>query len=274
MAHIDVYGRTAELEKTVVDAIATRLEERRLDRRYTSMLHEYLDLIPLDNMEKVLCLGCGTGVEIRELLSRNDFHGSVTGVDISADLIENGKSRLREENIDTDIDWIVADATETGLPSDSHDLIVAHTLISHVPSPENVLGEMARILKPTGALAVFDGDYSTMTYGTRDPEYGKLMDEKIVHSLVANPRVMKSLPRVLANLEFRVDSARVWVLADIGRADFFAGSLASLPAIMPNAGLVTQNEIDDFVTEQYRASEDGQFFASTNFCAMIAKPEL
>lgn len=40
MADVDVYGRTDSLDKTVLNAITKRLEERRENQHYMAMLHE------------------------------------------------------------------------------------------------------------------------------------------------------------------------------------------------------------------------------------------
>lgn len=51
------------------------------------------------------------------------------------------------------------------------DVVVMHTLVSHVAQPEAVLAEGAPLLKPgTGRLAIFDGDYASMTFATDAPD--------------------------------------------------------------------------------------------------------
>ncbi len=197
MAHIDVYGRTHELDPKVLDVLATRLESRRGSQRYMAMLYEYLDCLDFSRHLDTLFLGCGTGVEIREVLARSDFKGNVTAVDISQVLVDRGKAAFAEEGIGSAVQWLVLDAQETKLPDQSFDMVFAHTLISHVPSPDIVVSEIARMLKPSGVCVIFDGDYATLTYGTDDPIYGKEMDEKIISGFVANPRVMRSMPRML-----------------------------------------------------------------------------
>jgi hypothetical protein len=45
-------------------------------------------------------------------------------------------------------------------------VVVVHRVLSHVPGPEQVLGQAFRVLRPGGWLAVFDGDYATITLAT------------------------------------------------------------------------------------------------------------
>lgn len=235
------------------------------------MLHEYLDLLDLYTVQEILVLGCGTGVEVRELLAHTDFKGNVTAVDISSNLIKSGKSALTAEAPNANVEWVVADAQSTNLPERKFDLIMATTLISHVPDPAAVLGEIERLIKPDGTAVIFDGDYATMTYGTADANYGREMDEKIISGLIANPRIMRSMPRMLRSCGFKLTDSRGWIMKEIGTANFFLGSLDSLPVLLPNAGVATENEVRDFVTDQRQAHENGEFFAAYNFYAMIAK---
>ena len=46
------------------------------------------------------------------------------------------------------------------------DVVVLHTLLTHVPDPEKILADASRVLKPRGALAICDGDFSTVTLQT------------------------------------------------------------------------------------------------------------
>jgi hypothetical protein len=108
-----------------------------------------------------------------------------------------------------------------------------------------------------------------MTFGT-DRE----MDEKIIAGVIANPRVMRGMPQLLHEVGLKLIDSRGWVLTEIGRADFFLGSLQSFLVLLPKAGVATPEEVQAFVGKQLRASEDGTFFAGYNFYAMIAERPL
>ncbi len=271
MSVVDVYGRTHELDARSLEAIAARLEARRGSERYMAMLHEYLDPLDWTAVREVLALGCGTGVEVRALVRRPGFAGRVTAVDISADLIARGEALARDEGLSDRIDWRVGDAQALDLPDAAFDLVLAHTLVSHVPDPDRVVREAARMVKPGGTVVVFDGDYATLTYGTDDPEHGRRMDQKIVAGIIANPRVMRGMPRLLRRAGLDLVGSRAWVLTEIGRAEFFLASLQSFRLLLPKAGVATPEEVEAFVADQLRASEEGTFFAGYNFYAMIAR---
>jgi SAM-dependent methyltransferase len=269
MPLVDVYGRTHELDTKSLDSIATRLEARRDSTRYMGMLREYLDAIDLTGAQRVLALGCGTGAEVREVLRRSNFQGRVTAIDISADLVERGKGLAEQEGFAGRIEWLVGDAQELSLPDGFFDLVLAHTLVSHVPEPKRVVQQAARVVRSGGTVVIFDGDYATMTFGT-DRE----MDEKIIAGNIANPRVMRGMPQLLREVGLKLIDSRGWMLTEIGRADFFLASLQSFLVLLPKAGVAPPEEVQAFVGKQLRASEDGTFFAGYNFYAMIAERPL
>jgi ubiquinone/menaquinone biosynthesis C-methylase UbiE len=271
MRKLDVYGLTHELDPATVDAIATRLEARRDSPAYMRLLHDYLDEIDLGTARDVLALGAGTGVEVRELARRPDFPGNATAIDISGRLVEIGRRRAEEEGVADRITWRIGDAQALDFPDESFDLVTAHTLISHVKDPVRVLEEARRVLRPGGTLAVFDGDYATLTFGTENAEEGRAWDERIIGTVVANPRVMRSLPRMLQKLRLALVVARAHAFNEIGKADFFLGALQSFRIFLPKAGAATAAEVEAFVADQLLASEEGAFFAGYNFVTYIAR---
>ena len=268
----DVYGRTDELNEQTIEAIAQRLEARSASSRFMAMQHEYLDAIDLPNASSVLAIGCGTGVEVRTLVSRQDFQGKVTAVDLSDRLIAKAVELADQEGLSSDITWLVGNAQSLDeLPDNSFDLVIAHTLISHVGDPEAVVKESARVAKPGGTVVFFDGDYATLTFGTDDPEYGRQMDEKIIQAVIANPRVMRRMPRMLKRAGLELVGHHNWALSEVGKADFFLGSLESFRTLIPSAGVTTAEKVNEFVDDQLKAHEEGTFFSCYNFYAMVAR---
>jgi hypothetical protein len=104
------------------------------------------------------------------------------------------------------------------------------------------------------------------------PEEGAKMDAAIIASVCASPRVMRAMPRLLQKSDLKLEASMSYVLAEVGRADYWAGMLNSLPVLLPKAGLVDRDTAEAFVVTQRQASEDGTFFCAENFYAYIARP--
>lgn len=273
MRATDVWGRSDQVDVAIIAALADRLEARANNTAYMQMMRDYCAELNFSVVSEALVLGAGTGVEAREILRVPSFLGRVTAVELSPGLVEAGKAHAEKEQLSDRIEWIVGDAHDLGLEDDRFDLVLAHTLLSHVYDPKRVLIEAARVLKRTGTLIVFDGDYATLTYGTDDPEYGERMDRKIIQAMITNPRIMRSAPRLLRRLGFELVWSRCYAFNEIGRADFFAASLKSYLVVLPSSGVASLDEVREFVDDQIRASEAGEFFGGYNFITYICRPE-
>ncbi len=104
--------------------------------------------------------GCGVGATTRTLAEMVGPAGSVTGVDVSADQLEQGRRLCATEGI-TNARFVEASAMATGLPRGSFDLVYCRYLLLHLTEPSACLREMFEILKPGGILVVEDGDLSS-----------------------------------------------------------------------------------------------------------------
>ncbi|WP_245906741.1 class I SAM-dependent methyltransferase [Mycolicibacterium palauense] len=96
----------------------------------------------------VVDLACGTGTAA---LAAADRAARVTGVDITAELLALGAAKAAAAG--HDIDWVRADAAETGLPTEGFDAAVSNMGIIFVDPVEQV-AEISRLLKPGGVLGL------------------------------------------------------------------------------------------------------------------------
>ena len=90
-----------------------------------------------------LDIGCSTGAMCQVLA---DHFGEVTGIDIDRPAIEyanrtHGSDRLR---------FLIGDAMQTGLDSDSIDVVVCAHVYEHVPDPVRMMAEIHRVLRRGG----------------------------------------------------------------------------------------------------------------------------
>jgi SAM-dependent methyltransferase len=150
------------------------------------------------------------------------------------------------------------------------DAVIAHTTISHVTDPLAVLKEAARVLRLGGALAVFDGDYASWTFGYADHTVAKAMEEATLAVVVSKPRVMRDMPSLLRDAGLRLIDVNAHVYADIGQSTFFLGAAESYAPVIASLELVAPEQVDTWLAGLRRASEDGVFFAACNYYAYIA----
>jgi len=270
MAIHDVMTSINEQDEKTVQMFIDRLEFRGKDPTFIQYRDAYLDKLNLSHASQVLDISCGTGVVARALVQRPDFSGHVIGVDQSPIFIEAAQRLATQEGVTARVAFQVGDVHALDLPVAQFDAVVAHTVMSHVAEPLLVLKEVARVVRPGGAVALFDGDSASWTFACTDHGLGKALEEGLI-ALVHNPRVMRDMPHLLRQASLEVTDVMAHVYADVGKGGFFAGPAEGYAPLAARAGLVSQAQVETWLAEQRRRMEDGTFFAACNYYAYIAK---
>ena len=104
----------------------------------------------------VVDLGCGTGWYTRQLAQR--FGAHTVGVDLAPGMLAYAQAQVQ---VPETIQWLEADAECLPLADQSVDLIYSNLMIQWCHSPQSVLRECLRVLRPGGQLRV-----STLLLGT------------------------------------------------------------------------------------------------------------
>ena len=98
--------------------------------------------------DRVLDVGCGTGVFAREAATRVGPSGKVVGLDLNESMLAVAR-RLRPE-----IEWHQGDAMALPFEDDSFDVVGSQFMLMFVPDRVGVIKEMWRVLAPGGRLAL------------------------------------------------------------------------------------------------------------------------
>lgn len=267
----DIYRFINEQDGNTIQKIIERLEFRGKDPTFTGWLEAYLNKLQLTPSAQVLMLGCGTGVEVRILAGRSDFSGNVVGVDISPALIETARRFAVEDGVDKNVEFQVGDAHGLEYADDSFDVVIAHTLMSHILDPLAVIKEAARIVRPNCQIAIFDGDYASWTFGYSDPDFSKTMDETLIGFIVNNPRVMRTIPQLLPQAGLTLEETIPHIFTEVGKGSFFLGAAETYAPLIAQAGLLPVDQIENWLAEQRKTHEEGTFFASGNYYTYLAR---
>ncbi len=106
----------------------------------------------------ILDLGCGIGGTAR-LLARMYPKARVIGVTISARQAEIARARSAAEGLDDRLTFFVDDFTDLHTVTRPVDGAISIESACHAPDPDkaDVIGEAARLVRPSGRLVVADG---------------------------------------------------------------------------------------------------------------------
>lgn len=96
-------------------------------------------------------LACGTG-DVSLLLADRYPNGSVTGIDLTASMLELAKQRKTPRNLT----YMQGDMCHTGIESGSVDIVTGSYALRNAPDLDQAILEIKRILKPGGTAAFLD----------------------------------------------------------------------------------------------------------------------
>lgn len=260
-----------ELDDDALARLVARLESRARDAVFARLLDKYLSALPISASSRILDVGTGTGVVLRTIARRGDFRGQATGIDQCPSFVETANNFAKAEELTGRLDFRVGDAHRLDFPSGTFDIVIAHTLISHVTAPLAVLGEMARVVKPGGIVVVFDGDYASLTYAFADHDFGHQMDTALANATFNNPRIMRDLPRLLPELGLKFVTGWGDAVAEIGQGSYFKSFAETYVPYVKRSGTLSEQAIDIWFDTQLRAIVNGTFFATCNYYTYVTR---
>ena len=211
---------------------------------------------------RVADLGCGVGMTTALLAELVGPTGEVVGVDFSGAQIAQANELLPKEF--SNVTFVEASATDTGLPYGSFDLVYSRFLLIHLTDPEGGLREMHRLLKPGGILVCEDGDLTTAgsepttalnmfsdLFGRLGPKWGvdytlgRRLFQMVLEAGFSDVEIAYNQPVVA-----RGENKR---LAEL--------SVAEAGPSFVNAGLITQEGLDQTLVEMLHAAQDETILA-------------
>jgi SAM-dependent methyltransferase len=164
---------------------------------------------------------------------------------------------------------LVGDAHALDFPAASFDAAVAHPLVSHVRDPLAVLTEAARVTRPGGTVAIFDGDYASLTFGCADARLGMAMEQALQSLIMSSPRVMRELPHLLPKAGLRLDAMQAHVYAEAGSSRFLLNLAETYGPLAASSGLMPAEQVQAWLADQRASAENGTFFAACNYYAYV-----
>jgi ubiquinone/menaquinone biosynthesis C-methylase UbiE len=115
--------------------------------------YEVLKAAGLEPGQKVLEVGCGPGFFTIPAARIAGEEGSIYALDVNPLAVDKVRRKIEGDGV-TNVETILADAAETGLPDESFDLIFLFGFANPVGDMEHILAELHRLLKPAGVLSV------------------------------------------------------------------------------------------------------------------------
>lgn len=108
-----------------------------------------------------LDLCCGTGDITIALAKQVGPSGNVIGLDFNQEMLDLAEQKIRQQNLQKEIQLKQGDAMHLPYPDQSFDIVTIGFGLRNVPDANQVLKEIYRVLKPTGKVGVLETSQPT-----------------------------------------------------------------------------------------------------------------
>jgi arsenite methyltransferase len=262
-----VIARINEQPREVLDAIAASMNVRASEPAMQAICARYLAQIALPAGARVLEVGCGNGASTR-LIMQHVGPAHLVGIDPSPMFID-----LAAESFagDPRLSFAIGEAAATGQPDASFDLVIAHTVYSHLIDPQRALGEARRVLRSGGQLVIFDGDFATLTVARFEGDPLQVAAGAVLRHLVHAPYVMRRLPALVGAAGFSLQSLEPHGYVQTTSPAYLLTLLSRGAHAAAKAGEIGHELVESFEREARRRVADGSFYGAMLFLSLSAR---
>lgn len=177
------------LEPEIMDTALDAEEYKAIDNRAVNRLFVE-QALALGVTGRVLDLGAGPG-DIAILLAGAAPTSTIVAVDLADHMLALAKTSIAAAGLTGRIEIARRDAKATGFDAASFDAVVSNSLVHHIPEPAAALREIARVVRPGGAIFVKDLlrprtraelDHLVATHAAQDSDYQRMLFANSLHA--------------------------------------------------------------------------------------------
>ena len=218
---------------------------------------------------RVLDVGCGTGVVTRDVAARVSVRGTAVGVDPSRALLAVARRRTQARSCGARPTFRHGDGLALPFRPASFDVTLAVTVLLHVPASDRVLGEMVRVTRPGGRVAVLDQDFGTLALDVPDRALTRRIVDGHAERFYAEPWSGRTLARRLRLLGLARVRSPAFVVVDSVYDDYVRSMLERRVELATRWRLVTAADGGRWLRSVEAAADRGDFFMSLNYYGAV-----
>lgn len=146
---------TRRLEPEVMDTAEEAHDYDAMDHAAVNRIFVADFLAVWDRTNPVLDVGTGTA-QIPIELCRQSAEAQVVAIDLAEQMLRVGQANVDRAGLGGRIRLELVDAKQTPFTAGSFAAVVSNSIVHHIPEPEHIFAEMARLVRPGGLLFVRD----------------------------------------------------------------------------------------------------------------------
>ena len=263
----DIYLSIADADPQFLEELMASLERRAATPQQAASLAAYLDEIEFPADARVLDIGCGTGAQSRAIARRPDVTG-VVGVDQLDLFVE--RARALAAGL-PNVRFERADAHTLPFADASFDVVVLHTVLTHVADAGRVVAEAHRVLRPGGTLAIYDGDFTTMSTALFDGDPLQAAMAAFLDGNVNDRYLARRLRPLVVAAGFVPGETRSHGHLDTADPQLTLGWIDKGVGYMVAAGRIDHGAGEALESEARRRVAAGTFYGYMNYVSLISR---
>jgi ubiquinone/menaquinone biosynthesis C-methylase UbiE len=258
---LDQWSKTAAIDVAKARELAAMLEQRGRGADEVAARDAYLTLLGIGPGQRVLEVGCGSGVVLRDLASRVGPNGLALGLDPSVALLAIARELADEAGLGQSIELREGDARALPFGAAEFDAALAVTALAHIPDGRRAIPELVRVVRPGGRVGILDRDADSYIVTHPDRELTRRIVAARSDYGSADGWLARSLPRLMATAGLRDVQVRAFTSIETDPGGFYSRLAERSADTAISAGVISEEERRQWLEALATERASGGFIA-------------
>ena len=220
---------------------------------------EYLDLLGLQPGQRVLDVGCGSGVVTRDMARRVSPSGRAVGVDPSAEFLTIARDLAQADGLAGVAEFREGSALALPFGDAEFDVALAATVLVHVPGGDAAVPEMARVVRSSGQVGVFDFDGDSLLISHPDRALTRRIVAAFSDHAAVDSWLVRRLPGLLRQAGLIHVAARAFLSLEREPDGFYGRAAVRAVDVAAQTGAITEAERERWLAQLRAEQAAGNF---------------
>jgi arsenite methyltransferase len=244
------------------------IEETYLQPDIVGQRRDFCAILDLRPGLRVLDVGSGPGLLVRDLAERIGPEGMVVGVDPSESM-----NRLATGRAGTlPVHYVQGSATALPVGAQAFDLAVSTQVLEYVAELDVALAELRRVVRPGGQVAILDTDWRSIVWSTSLPDLqARILEAWDQH--LHDPHLPQHLPRFLAGAGLELEKVRAVGIVNtrFEESSYSRREVGSIGSFVTGRNGIEREDVDRWAQDLADHDRRGDYFFSLTRYVFVAR---